>query len=115
MGDFTNWHIKSPMIRKGEYWYEQSGGVINHEYGTDYIILCLWFPSVDTAKLWIHYDVDFKIAAFPEPYGVEILILPINYVPMDGKILMYHIYKGYAKKYQRYHFKSYLPDTLFLI
>jgi len=86
MGDFTNWHIKSPMIRKGEYWYEQSGGVINHEYGTDYVILCLWFPSVDTAKLWIHYDVDFKIASFPEPYGVEILILPINYIPMDGKI-----------------------------
>lgn len=113
MGDFTNWHIKSPMIRKGEYWYEQSGGVMNHEYGTDYIILCLWFPSVDTAKLWIHYDVDFKIASFPEPYGVEILILPINYVPMNGKTLCTILIMCISIK--AYNFKSYLPDKLFFV
>ena len=84
MGDFTNWHIKSPLVRKGEYWYENANSV-HQEYSTDYIILCLWFPSVDSAKTWIHYDVDFKIASFPDPYGVEILILPINYIPINGR------------------------------
>lgn len=88
MGDFTNWHIKSPMIRKGDYWYEQTGSR-NEEYATDYVILCLWFPSVDQAKTWVHYDVDFKISSFPEPYGVELLILPINYIPMNGKELIF--------------------------
>lgn len=112
MGDFTNWHIKSPLIRKGEYWYEQSGGVVNQEYTTDYIILCLWFPSVETAKLWIHYDFDFKIASFPEPYGVEILILPINYIPMNDIDTSTFVMTEYPEVLNKEALKKYIKDPM---
>ncbi|CAG2256459.1 unnamed protein product [Mytilus edulis] len=111
MGDFTNWHIKSPMIRKGDYWYEQTGSR-NEEYATDYVILCLWFPSVDQAKTWVHYDVDFKISSFPEPYGVELLILPINYIPMNDIECSTYVMTEYPEVMNKQALNKYVKEPM---
>ncbi|XP_071173703.1 uncharacterized protein [Mytilus edulis] len=111
MGDFTNWHIKSPMIRKGDYWYEQTGSR-NEEYATDYVILCLWFPSVDQAKTWVHYDVDFKISSFPEPYGVELLILPINYIPMNDIECSTYVMTEYPEVLNKQALNKYVKEPM---
>lgn len=75
-GDYNNW-----QLRRGP-WYDDRRENIT-EYHTDYIMIVLWFPSAKAAQSWIDYDQDFKIASFPAPYGVDMIIVPINYIPPE--------------------------------
>lgn len=76
-GDYNNW-----QLRRGPWMEDRRQNIT--EYHTDYIMIVLWFPSAQAAQRWIDYDQDFKIASFPAPYGVDMIIVPINYIPPEG-------------------------------
>ncbi|XP_063440510.1 uncharacterized protein LOC134721431 isoform X4 [Mytilus trossulus] len=73
-GDYSNWQLKRGPA------FEDHGVT---EYDTDYIVIVLWFPNAKAAKYWIDYDKDFKGASFPAPYGRDMVIVPINYIPPE--------------------------------
>ncbi|KAK3086482.1 hypothetical protein FSP39_019017 [Pinctada imbricata] len=70
------WNIRYPVTRRGEYWMERtdSNPAINN------IIIVLEFSDVSHADLWLMTS-KFKSMQFPEPYGFESFIVPINYNP----------------------------------
>lgn len=78
------WNIRANMTRTGDYWLERSpdSTVI------DDMILVIWFPTFNDAEKWVISERKFKTPSFPEPYGSDVMILPLNDSQPQGDLIL---------------------------
>lgn len=68
------------MTRTGDYWLDRS----QDSTEIDDMILAIWFPTFNDAEKWIISERKFKTPSFPESYGSDVMILPLNDIQPQG-------------------------------
>lgn len=62
------------MTRTGDFWLDRS----QDSTEIDDMILVIWFPTFNDAEKWVISERKFKTPSFPESYGSDVMILPLN-------------------------------------
>lgn len=78
------WNIRASMTRTGDYWLERS----QDSTLIDDMILVIWFPTFNDAEKWVISERKFKTPSFPEPYGSDVMILPLNDSQPQGDFIL---------------------------
>lgn len=78
------WNIRANMTRTGDYWLERS----QDSTVIDDMILVIWFPTFNDAEKWVISERKFKTPSFPEPYGSDVMILPLNDSQPQGDLIL---------------------------
>lgn len=78
------WNIRANMTRTGDYWLERS----QDSTVIDDMILVIWFPTFNDAEKWVISERKFKTPSFPEPYGSDVMILPLNDSQPQGDFIL---------------------------
>ena len=68
------------MTRTGDFWLDRS----QDSTEIDDMILAIWFPTFNDAEKWIISERKFKTPSFPESYGSDVMILPLNDIQPQG-------------------------------
>ncbi|XP_052713197.1 uncharacterized protein LOC128187089 isoform X20 [Crassostrea angulata] len=88
------WNIRANMTRTGDYWLERS----QDSTVIDDMILVIWFPTFNDAEKWVISERKFKTPSFPEPYGSDVMILPLNDSQPQERIAYTYITTEYPRQ-----------------
>lgn len=88
------WNIRASMTRTGDYWLERS----QDSTLIDDMILVIWFPTFNDAEKWVISERKFKTPSFPEPYGSDVMILPLNDSQPQERIAYTYITTEYPRQ-----------------
>lgn len=62
------------------------------------MILVIWFPTFNDAEKWVISERKFKTPSFPEPYGSDVMILPLNDSQPQERIAYTYITTEYPRQ-----------------
>ncbi|XP_061189936.1 uncharacterized protein LOC133197754 isoform X3 [Saccostrea echinata] len=96
------WDIHAHITRTGDYWLEQSqdSAEIND------IIIVIWFPTFNDAEKWVISEKHFKISNYPDPYGSDVLILPLNDSQPQERIAYTYLMTEYPRTMDSDYFRD---------
>ncbi|XP_062583158.1 uncharacterized protein LOC134244914 isoform X18 [Saccostrea cucullata] len=96
------WDIHAHITRTGDYWLEQS----RESTEINDIIIVIWFPTFNDAEKWVISEKHFKISNYPDPYGSDVLILPLNDSQPQERIAYTYLMTEYPRTMDSDHFRD---------
>ncbi|XP_062583149.1 uncharacterized protein LOC134244914 isoform X9 [Saccostrea cucullata] len=70
---------------RADGWTHKPSTEPNKVWDIDDIVIIVWFPTSKEAEMWLCHEKHFRNASFPEFYGSDIVVLPINWNPTNDR------------------------------
>ncbi|XP_078337973.1 uncharacterized protein LOC111133666 isoform X16 [Crassostrea virginica] len=88
------WNTRASMTRTGDFWLDRS----QDSTEIDDMILVIWFPTFNDAEKWVISERKFKTPSFPESYGSDVMILPLNDSQPQERIAYTYLMTEYPRQ-----------------